>query len=222
MSAVPADEVLYNRFMAEEETPPQDKLEQLVTEAALLSRVEKYEEAVQIFEANLPHLSSGTDKDKITAAGVFSYYGLCIAALRKQYSNGIKYCELSLKVQPKNPEHYENQARIHLLARSRARAVEALFEGLGHDPDNKPINEILDDIGRRRDPVISFLPRNNVLNVYLGKKRHEKFERKRQAARQRQQQQMRSKGKRAAADDRLKEAQARAEEHRKKKRGSDP
>jgi len=207
--------------MTEEEQPSREELEQLVTEAALLSRVEEYEDAVQIFEANLPHLSSGTDKDKITAAGVFSYYGLCIAALRKQYSDGIKYCELSLKVQPSNPEHYENQAKIHLLARSRARAVDALFEGLGHDPDNKPINKILDGIGRRRDPVISFLPRNNVLNIYLGKKRHEKFERKRQEAKQRRQQQKPAKGKLTATDDRLKMARSRADGNRKKKRKKD-
>lgn len=159
-------------------------------EAALLTRAENYDEAVKIFEEHLPKLSSGTDKDKIVAASVFSYYGLCIAALRKQYSDGIKYCQLSLKVQSSNPEHYENQAKIHLLARSRARAVDALFEGLSHDPKNKPINKLLDNIGRRRPPVIGFLPRNNVLNVYLGKRRHEKFERRREAARRRRQQQL--------------------------------
>jgi tetratricopeptide (TPR) repeat protein len=197
-------------------TPSRKKLKELVMEAALLTRVEKFDNAVKIFEENLPHLSAGVDKDKIIAAGVFSYYGLCIAALRKQYSDGIKYCQLSLKVQSSNPEHYENQAKIHLLARSRARAVEALFEGLSHDPNNKPINNILDGIGRRREPVISFLPRNNVLNVYLGKKRHEKFERRREEARRRRQKQQFAKNDLAAADARLKQAQARAEQQKEK------
>ena len=159
--------------------------EKLVRKATLLARKERFEDAVKIFEEHLPELSSGTDKEKITAASVFSYYGLCIAALRKQYADGIKYCQLSLKVQSSNPEHYENQARIHLLGNSRARAVDALFEGLSHDPDNKPINRILNDIGRRRPPVIGFLPRDNVLNVYLGKKRHERFEARRAKAMQR-------------------------------------
>lgn len=186
-------------------------------EAALLTRVEEFDDAVKIFEANLPHLSSGTDKDKIIAAGVFSYYGLCIAAVRKQYSDGIKYCQLSLKVQSSNPEHYENQAKIHLLARSRARAVEALFDGLSHDPDNKPINKILDGIGRRREPVISFLPRDNVLNVHLGKKRHEKFERRREEARKRRQKQQLAKGKKSAADNNIDKAKNSADLHKKKK-----
>lgn len=161
------------------------QLEKLVTEAARLTRAEKFDKAVKIFETHLPQLSAGHDKDKIVAASVFSYYGLCIAALRKQYSDGIKYCQLSLKVQRSNPEHYENQARIHLLARNRSRAVDSLFDGLSHDPKNKPINDILDEMGRRREPVISFLPRDNALNIYLGKRRHEKFEKKRLEAQRR-------------------------------------
>lgn len=168
--------------MVDEKDPPRTELEKTVTKAAKLTRAEKFDDATMIFEEHLPALSSGTDKDKIIAASVFSYYGLCIAALRKQYSDGIKYCQLSLKVQSSNPEHYENQARIHLLARSRARAVDALFEGLSHDPDNIPINKILDEIGRRREPVISFLPRDNYLNIVFGKKRHQKFEQRRAEA----------------------------------------
>jgi len=168
--------------MTDQKDSPRTELEKTVTKAAQLTRAEDFDNATMIFEEHLPALSSGSDKDKIIAASVFSYYGLCIAALRKQYSDGIKYCQLSLKVQSSNPEHYENQAKIHLLARSRARAVDALFEGLSHDPNNKPINTILDDIGRRREPVISFLPRDNVLNVYFGKKRHQKFEQRRAEA----------------------------------------
>lgn len=206
--------------MTDEKKPPREELEKAVMEAALLTRVEEFDDAVKLFEANLPQLSSGTDKDKRIAAGVFSYYGLCIAAVRKQYSDGIKYCQLSLKVQSQNPEHYENQAKIHLLARSRGRAVDALFEGLSHDPNNKPINKILDGIGRRREPVVSFLPRDNILNVYLGKKRHEKFQRKRAEARRRHKDRAASKGKLSAADNRLKKAQAKASQHKSKKRSA--
>lgn len=193
-----------------------EELEQAVMEAALLTRVENYDDAVQIFEANLPQLSAGLDQDKIIAAGVFSYYGLCIAALRKQYSDGIKYCQLSLKVQSSNPEHYENMAKIHLLGRSRARAVEALFDGLSHDPNNKPINKILDEIGRRREPVISFLPRDNPLNIHLGKKRHEKFELRREEAKKRRQRQHVAKGGAATPGNRAAKAKKRASGAKKK------
>jgi len=202
--------------MTDGKKPSRYELEKMVMEAALLTRVEEFDDAVKIFESNLPHLSAGTDKDKIIAAGVLSYYGLCIAALRKQYSDGIRYCQLSLKVQSSNPEHYENKAKIHLLARARGRAVDALFEGLSHDPNNKPINKILDGIGRRREPVITFLPRDNVVNVYFGKKRHEKFEHRREVARRRRRKQQLAKSELTAADARLKQAQIRAAQQKKK------
>ena len=205
--------------MADGKKLPRVELEQLVTEAALLTRVEEFDDAVKIFEDHLPQLSAGLDQDKIIAASVFSYYGLCIAALRKQYSDGIKYCQLSLKVQSSNPEHYENMAKIHLLGRSRGRAVDALFDGLSYDPSNKAINKILDGIGRRREPVITFLPRDNVLNVYFGKKRHEKFENRREEAKRRRQQQSLDHDKVTAADTRLKHAQIKAAQKKKKQPG---
>lgn len=162
--------------MTDQESVSKKKMVQAVADAIALTRAERYEDAVVAFETFLPKLSGGSDDDKRLAASAFSYYGLCFAAIRKQYSDAIKYCELSLKVHPKEPDHYENLGKIHLLARSRRGAVDALFNGLELDPDHKGINEVLDLMGRRQDPVISFLPRNNVLNVYLGKRRHEKLE----------------------------------------------
>jgi tetratricopeptide (TPR) repeat protein len=173
--------------MTEQQSPPLEKMEQLVVKTNMLARAERFEEAITAFEKILPRLSSGTNNEKRLAASGFSYYGLCVAAVRKQYSDAMKYCQLSLKVQPKNADHFENLARVHILARSRKRAVDALFEGLEHDPNHKGINEVLDNIGRRREPVISFLPRNNILNVYFGKRRHEKFERRRREAMTRRQ-----------------------------------
>jgi tetratricopeptide (TPR) repeat protein len=195
-------------------------MEELVMNATRLTKAEKFEDAVTTFEAYLPALSSSTvNDDKRLAASAFSYYGLCIAALRKQYTEGIQYCELSLKVQPANAEHYENKAKIHLLARSRGRAVEALFEGLGHDPNHKGINRVLDNMGRRQEPVLSFLPRNNPINVYLGRKRHERFERRRELARRRRRKVELKKGQLTAADVQIREAQERARKHQSKKRG---
>ena len=185
-----------------------DQIEKLINQATALTRVEQFEDAVATFEAHLPRLSSGTDKDKRLAASAFSYYGLCIAALRKQYSDAMKYCQLSLKVQPKNPEHYENLAKVHLLARSRSRAVNALFQGLEQDPNHAGINKVLDNIGRRQEPVISFLPRNNALNIYLGKKRHEKFVKRRAAAKARRMEQLKKRGMPTGADSQIRAAHA--------------
>ncbi len=168
--------------MTDDQKISKEVMVQAVADAIALTREEKYEDAVVAFERFLPALSSGTDDDKRLAASAFSFYGLCFAEVRKQYLDAKKYCELSLKVHPKDPDHYENLARVHLLAQSRKGAIEALFDGLQYDPKHPGINEVFNAIGRRRDPVIAFLPRDNILNVYLGKRRHEKLEERRRQA----------------------------------------
>ena len=51
----------------------------------------------------------------------------------------------------------------------RKKAVETLNAGLRLQSNHKQINTILDRIGRRKRPVIPFLPRSNSLNIWLGK-----------------------------------------------------
>jgi tetratricopeptide (TPR) repeat protein len=200
--------------MAEASKLPRDEIEKLVFQGVLHARVEDYEEAAEIFATHLPVLAGGTDDDKIISASAFSYYGLCIASLYKQYSEAIEYCNVSMRVQPSNPEHYENLGKIYLLMRNRRKAIEAFFEGLEREPSNTSINRILSRIGKRREPVISFLSRDFPVNVWLGRKRHDKEMRRRaELARIRRAKQKR--GKTVAADVRLKHARLRAERHRK-------
>jgi tetratricopeptide (TPR) repeat protein len=186
--------------MTDHDKVSKEEMAEAVAEAIGLTRAEKFEDAVVAFEKFLPKLSSGTDDDKRLAASAFSFYGLCFAEVRKQYSDAKKYCELSLKVHPKDPDHYENLAKVHLLAQSRKGAVDALFDGLRHDPKHGGINEVLDLIGRRREPVISFLPRDNALNVYLGRRRHEKFEERRRRAIEYRRRQLAARKKQAEKD----------------------
>jgi hypothetical protein len=103
------------------------------------------------------------------------------------------------------------------MARNRKGAVEAFFKGLEVEPNYKPINRIIEDIGRRKDPVIAFLSRDNFINRYLGRVRHENFERRRQAAIMRRKKQRMEKTQSSAADNRLRKAQARAQHHKESK-----
>jgi hypothetical protein len=184
--------------MADEREPSKKEMAKAISDAIATTRAEGYDDAIVTFETYLPRLSSGTDDDKRLAASAFSYYGLCVAEVRKQYLDAKQYCELSLKVHPKDPDHYENLGRVHVLARARKGAVDALFKGLEYAPEHKGINKVLDEMGRRQDPVIGFLPRDNALNIYLGKRRHEKFEERRYAAMQRRKKQLAAQKKQAA------------------------
>jgi len=73
-----------------------------------------------------------------------------------------------------DPDHRANLALVYLERSDRASAIENLHAGLRIQPNNARINEILNDIGRRKPPAISFLSRDNPLNVWLGRRRANK------------------------------------------------
>lgn len=142
-----------------------------VKEAIRLTRQERFEDALQLFEAHLTGLSGGTIADRRLAATAFSYFGLCVAVVRRKYAQAVEYCNVSLKANFMDPDHRANLAQVYLERGDRQKAVETLNAGLRLEPSNSQINLIFDRIGRRRRPVISFLSRDNPLNVWLGKRR---------------------------------------------------
>lgn len=154
------------------DSPPDNvEAQEAVGEAVQLSRQSKPTEAIPIFEQYLTPLSSGTISDRRTAAGAFSYYGYCVAKVRRKYGDGVKYCDISLRANPLDPDHRANLAMVYLERGDRCKAVEALNAGLRLDRRNKRLHLILESIGRRQPPVLPFLSRDNALNVWLGKRR---------------------------------------------------
>ncbi len=154
-----------------EQTPDNTKAQGTVREAVELARNAKVTEALPLFEKHLSVLAEGTINDRRSAAAAFSYYGLCVARVRRKYAEGVKYCEISIRANPLDPEHRANLAMVYLERNDRARAVETLTSGLRLDRRNRRINSILDSIGRRQPPAIPFLSRDNPLNIWLGKRR---------------------------------------------------
>lgn len=76
-------------------------------------------------------------------------------------------CHDSLEREPDNPLHYLNLGRIYLKADRKTEALEVLRRGLSHG-DNQEIKQILEILGKRKKPIIPFLPRNHFLNKYIG------------------------------------------------------
>jgi tetratricopeptide (TPR) repeat protein len=154
---------------------PQKKVAHTEIERAVeLTRKKRYAEALAIFEKHLPQLSTHDVTDKRVLTNSSSFYGLCVAMVRRHYSQAVQYCNLSLKSQFMDPDHRANIALVYLERSDRASAIENLHAGLRIQPSNARINEILNDIGRRHLPVIRFLSRDNPLNVWLGRRRAQK------------------------------------------------
>jgi tetratricopeptide (TPR) repeat protein len=145
-----------------------------VERAVALTREGRYSDALEIFEQLLPQLSSQDVSEKRILSNASSFYGLCVAMVRRRYAEAVQYCNLSLKSQFMEPDHLANLALVYLERNDRADAIENLQAGLRIQPNHARINKILDEIGRRQPPVISFLSRNNPLNIWLGKRRRSK------------------------------------------------
>ena len=158
----------------EKNSPNNDRGQEAVKEAIEWTRGGKMAEAIPVFEEHLMELSKGSIPDRRVAASAFSYYGLCVATVRRKYGEGIKYCQVSLRSNSMDPDHRTNLAMVYLEGNDREKAIECLNAGLRLDRRNRRLNALLDRIGRRRSPVIAFLPRDNPLNVWLGKLRAER------------------------------------------------
>ncbi len=157
--------------MNDKPTPDNVQAQEAVRHAVQLTRESKTSEALPIFEKFLTPLSGGTISDRRIAAAAFSYYGYCVAKVRRKYADGVKYCDISLRANPLDPDHRANLAMVYLERDDRSKAVETLRAGLRLDRRNKRINQILRSIGRRQQPIVGFLSRKNPVNIWLGRRR---------------------------------------------------
>jgi tetratricopeptide (TPR) repeat protein len=140
-----------------------------IATAVELTKEDRYSEAIEIFEECLPRLSSHDVSDKPVLSRSSSFYGVCVAAVHRHYAEAAKYCNISLKSQFMDPDHHTNLGLVYLERNDRRSAVQHLHAGLRIQPKNARIHQILDEIGRRKRPVLSFLPRDNPINVWLGR-----------------------------------------------------
>jgi len=97
----------------------------------------------------------------------YSYLGYCVAKERGQVKKGADLCQESLKLEPANPAHHLNLAKVQLVAGQKVAALKTLRDGMavGGHPE---ILNLLNRLGTRKRSVLPFLSRDNPLNKYLG------------------------------------------------------
>lgn len=103
----------------------------------------------------------------------YSYLGYGIARYERRIKEGLALCQHSIKVQFYEPDNYVNLARVYLLKRNRRKAVETLNQALRLNATHHGARALAKEIGWRRRPVLPFLSRQNPLNRWLGKLRHQ-------------------------------------------------
>jgi tetratricopeptide (TPR) repeat protein len=120
----------------------------------------------------LARIAEQEERPGTLPALVYSYLGYGIALRQQRLTEGRKLCQHAVRLEFFQAENYLNLARTELLAGSRRAAVRALEEGLKIEPDSSQLLDLQREIGRRRNPVLPFLRRDNPLNLLLGRIRH--------------------------------------------------
>jgi tetratricopeptide (TPR) repeat protein len=107
-------------------------------------------------------------------AGGLSYFGLCLALVRKQYKPAIDLCRRAIDLEFYNGDHYANLARVYVAAGNRKKALETAEAGLRLSRDHDYLVRVRHSLGVRARPAVPFLERGNPINISLGQARHAK------------------------------------------------
>ena len=97
-----------------------------------------------------------------------SHYGIALAMASGRREEGRRLCERSIQLEPYEPEHYLNLARIHFTAGNHAAAILACDEGLSICPQDPFLTQERDAMDRRVASFFRLLPRSHPLNRCVG------------------------------------------------------
>lgn len=144
---------------------PQD-----IDKAVLAAKNDDYLVALTTFIEIYGTEDSPPIKSPKDASGL-SYFGLCLALVRKQYKAAVELCKRAVDLEFYNGDHYANMARVYLAAGNRKKAVETADQGLKLVPGHEYLHEVREELGVRAKPLVPILDRSNPINVSLGQAR---------------------------------------------------
>jgi tetratricopeptide (TPR) repeat protein len=96
-----------------------------------------------------------------------SYLGLSMAMERGEVKKGLGLCEDAITREPENPTLYLNMGKLLFRAGRKQEAIDSVRKGLDVGNNDEAL-AWLNNLGVRRKPVFSFLPRGHFLNKYMG------------------------------------------------------
>ena len=103
---------------------------------------------------------------------LYAYLGHGIARYQGKMREGIRLCQRAADLDLLQPEACRLLAETHLLTDDRRSAIDAVERGLEIDAADEELLALKRQLGDRRQPVLTFLPRNHAVNRYLGRLRH--------------------------------------------------
>ena len=124
---------------------------------------------LEVFDSeDVPTLHSPKD------ASALSYFGLCVALMKREYKGAIDLCKRAITLEFYNGDHYANHTRVYAAAGNRKKALETVEAGLKMHPEHAELLAARKELGIRARPTVPFLDRSHPVNVSLGQARHAK------------------------------------------------
>jgi len=126
-------------------------------------------EAMALFEAAIR--ISWRGRGSRPQARYLSYYGLCLALVRSESREGLRFCREAVTLESYNSDIRCNLGRVLLSVGRRSEAYRCFVRGLASGGDHPAIRSALRSMGIRSRSTLPFLPRHSRLNVLLGRLR---------------------------------------------------
>jgi Flp pilus assembly protein TadD len=101
-----------------------------------------------------------------------SFLGVSMARTQGQWAAAVELCKTAINLKRTDAQLYLNLAEAYVSAGRRDIAIETLDAASRYCATDKRIGRMRGRLGKRRSPVLSFLPRDNFVNRGLGKLRH--------------------------------------------------
>lgn len=101
-----------------------------------------------------------------------SFLGLAMARSEKKWVEATKLCEDALRLKRKELQLHLNLAEVYAVSGKRDSAIAVLDQARESFGPNARLMKARSRVEKRKSPILPFLPRQNMLNVTLGKWRH--------------------------------------------------
>ena len=129
--------------------------------------VEKGEQALLSGETLMALVHFETAYKMDPALPIKAKLAYCLARERRQMQKAAHLCREALQADPNDPDNYYQLGRIYLLARQKRQAIATFRKGL-KIKRYQPIIEELQNLGLRKPPVFTSLPRDHFINRVAG------------------------------------------------------
>jgi CII-binding regulator of phage lambda lysogenization HflD len=106
--------------------------------------------------------------DKPIPPSVLAFYGLAVGHA-ENVRDGLKICFQALSADRRNSNAYLCLARLYVLADSKKNAIDVLGQGIRVCQNRRELIALRRTLGIRQVRAIPFLPRDNAVNVRLGR-----------------------------------------------------